>query len=153
MVDLVLQEFGRIGVLVNNAGWDKASPFLNSDSADWDRMIDVNLYGVLHTAKAVLPIMAQQRSGALVNLGSDVGRVGSSGGAVYSASDVRLCEPNVTSQVAACVLGVVSILLIVTEPARDGRRRPPAGRCGPSPAEGASVPWGNGHGQRSEGLA
>ena len=86
MVDEVVGRFGRIDILVNNAGWDKASPFIDSDPADWDRAIAVNLYGVLHTARAVLPVMAEQGHGAVVNLGSDAGRVGSSGEAVYSAA-------------------------------------------------------------------
>lgn len=86
MVEQVHQRFGRIDVLVNNAGWDTAGPFVDSNPADWDRIIAINLYGVLHTSKAVLPIMAAQGHGSVVNLASDAGRVGSSGEAVYSAA-------------------------------------------------------------------
>jgi 2-hydroxycyclohexanecarboxyl-CoA dehydrogenase len=86
MVEQVMQQFGRIDVLVNNAGWDKVGPFVDTDPADWDRVIEINLYGVLHTSKAVLPIMAAQGFGSVVNLASDAGRVGSSGEAVYSAA-------------------------------------------------------------------
>lgn len=86
MVTQVVSELGRIDVLVNNAGWDKAGPFVDSDPADWDRIIQINLYGVLNTSKAILPVMAQQGFGSVVNLASDAGRVGSSGEAVYSAA-------------------------------------------------------------------
>ncbi|MFL6056097.1 MAG: SDR family NAD(P)-dependent oxidoreductase [Actinoallomurus sp.] len=86
MVEQVRTRFDRIDVLVNNASWDKAGPFVDSDPADWDRVIQINLYGVLNTSKVVLPIMAAQGHGSVVNLASDAGRVGSSGEAVYSAA-------------------------------------------------------------------
>jgi 2-hydroxycyclohexanecarboxyl-CoA dehydrogenase len=86
MVDEVVDRFGRVDVLVNNAGWDKVEPFLKSNESDWERVIAINLYGTLHCCKAVLPLMVEQEYGKVVNIGSDAGRVGSSGEAVYSAA-------------------------------------------------------------------
>jgi 2-hydroxycyclohexanecarboxyl-CoA dehydrogenase len=86
MVAEVLHRFSRIDVLVNNAGWDKVAPFLSSAEADWERIIAINLFGVLHTSRAVLPVMVEQGHGSVVNIASDAGRVGSSGEAVYSAA-------------------------------------------------------------------
>jgi 2-hydroxycyclohexanecarboxyl-CoA dehydrogenase len=76
---------GAIHGLVNNAGWDEARPFLDSDPALWRKIIDVNLYGPLHVTKAVLTRMVAQGAGRIVSIASDAGRVGSSGEAVYSA--------------------------------------------------------------------
>ncbi|MBK7721001.1 MAG: glucose 1-dehydrogenase [Austwickia sp.] len=85
-VEEATARFGRIDILVNNAGWDKVGPFIDSDPQDWDRIMQINLYGVLHTSYLVLPGMAAQGYGRVVNIASDAGRVGSSGEAVYSAA-------------------------------------------------------------------
>ncbi len=77
-------ELGPVDVLVNNAGWDLAGPFVSSDPALWQKIIAINLTGPLNMHHAVLQSM-QKRSGRIVNIASDAGRVGSSGEAVYSA--------------------------------------------------------------------
>jgi 2-hydroxycyclohexanecarboxyl-CoA dehydrogenase len=76
---------GPIDALVNNAGWDKLSPFLDTDEDLWDRIIDINLRGPIRMTKAVLPGMVERGGGRVVNISSDAGRVGSTGEAVYSA--------------------------------------------------------------------
>jgi 2-hydroxycyclohexanecarboxyl-CoA dehydrogenase len=76
---------GSVDVLVNNAGWDVAKPFLDTDVTLWDKVIAINLYGPLHMHHAVLPGMIKNGGGRVVNISSDAGRVGSSGEAVYSA--------------------------------------------------------------------
>ena len=80
------QDIGPTDVLVNNAGWDKIVPFLQTDTELWKKVIDINLYGPLHMHFAVLPGMVERRAGSVVNISSDAGRVGSSGEAVYSAA-------------------------------------------------------------------
>lgn len=85
MTEQVWSQFGRIDVLVNNAGWDKVGPFLEQDPAIWQRIININLYGTLNCSQSVVRKMVEQGHGTVVNIGSDAARVGSSGEAVYSA--------------------------------------------------------------------
>ncbi len=76
---------GPIDILVNCAGWDRIRPFLETDPGFWEQVIAINLRGPLHMHHAVLPHMVARGRGAVVNIASDAGRVGSSGEAVYSA--------------------------------------------------------------------
>jgi 2-hydroxycyclohexanecarboxyl-CoA dehydrogenase len=84
-VAAVLERFGPIDVLVNNAGWDVFKPFTKTEPAQWDKLIAINLTGALHMHHAVLPGMAARKAGRIVNIASDAARVGSSGEAVYAA--------------------------------------------------------------------
>ena len=85
-VERTERELGAIDVLVNNAGWDEARPFLETDEAFWDRVIEINFKGGLRMTRAVLPGMVERRWGRVVNIGSDAGRVGSSLESVYSGA-------------------------------------------------------------------
>jgi len=78
-------EAGPVEALINNAGWDIAGNFAESDPATWRKVIDINLYGPLNLTRAVLPGMIERGAGRIVSLASDAGRVGSSGEAVYAA--------------------------------------------------------------------
>jgi 2-hydroxycyclohexanecarboxyl-CoA dehydrogenase len=80
------EALGPVEVLVNNAGWDELRPFLETDEAFWDRVIEVNYKGCLRTTRAVVPGMAERGWGRVVNIGSDAGRVGSSLEGVYSGA-------------------------------------------------------------------
>lgn len=79
-------ELGPIDVLVNNAGYDEFGFFVGTDEAMWDRVLAVNLRGVIATTHAVLPGMQKRGRGRIVNVSSEAGRVGSHGSGIYSAA-------------------------------------------------------------------
>jgi 2-hydroxycyclohexanecarboxyl-CoA dehydrogenase len=86
----VLQRFGRIDILVNGAGWSKNTPFVQTDDAFWDKVLNLNLIGPMRLTKLLLPKMIEGKWGRIVNISSDAGRVGSLGETVYSGAKAGL---------------------------------------------------------------
>ena len=70
LVDATKEAFGRVDILVSNAGVMPTSPIADLRVDDWKKMVDVNINGVLHTVAAVLPSMIEQTSGHIVTIGS-----------------------------------------------------------------------------------
>ncbi|MFT6465234.1 SDR family oxidoreductase [Pseudomonas sp. NyZ704] len=87
LIQGALKTFGRIDVLVNNAGLMANAPLSEGRVDEWDRMIDINIKGLLYGIAAALPVFQEQNSGHFINIGSVAGmKVFSPGGTVYSGT-------------------------------------------------------------------
>lgn len=86
VVEQVMEDFGRIDVLVNNAGITRDGLIMRMSEQQWDAVINVNLKSAFNFIHAVTPVMMRQRSGSIVNMSSVVGVSGNAGQANYSAS-------------------------------------------------------------------
>jgi 2-hydroxycyclohexanecarboxyl-CoA dehydrogenase len=82
----VMERHGAPDILVNAAGWGKTHPFWEGTPDLWERVIALNFVGPMRLAKALLPPMIERRSGRIVNIASDAGRVGSLGETVYAGA-------------------------------------------------------------------
>lgn len=87
LINAALKHFDRIDVLVSNAGLMSIAPLTESKTEEWDRMIDINIKGVLYGIAAALPVFQKQASGHFINIASVAGiKVFSPGGVVYSGT-------------------------------------------------------------------
>lgn len=86
MIKASKEKFGKVDIMINNAGITKDTLLLRMKEEDFDKVIDVNLKGVFNCLKAVTPVMIRQKFGKIVNLSSVVGLVGNAGQVNYAAS-------------------------------------------------------------------
>ena len=85
MIEQAITEFGPVDVLVNNVGWTVDRLFMEKPRQEWEREVQVNLWGAINCIHAVLPGMIEKQAGAIVCISSDAGRMGEYREAVYSA--------------------------------------------------------------------
>ena len=90
LVQKTVDQFGRIDILVNNAGINPRGLFLDSTDEEWEQGWQINVMGVVYCCRAALPVMQQQGSGNIINVGSGMGQVGRSNLSVYCASKAAL---------------------------------------------------------------
>jgi 3-oxoacyl-[acyl-carrier protein] reductase len=90
LVQRVIDRFGRLDGLVNNAGRTQVGPFLDIEPADWDAVIRTDLNAAFHTCRAALPSMVDRGSGSIVNIASRLGQIGVAETAAYSAAKAGL---------------------------------------------------------------
>ena len=86
MAQKTIDEFKRVDMLAHTPGRGERKAFLSSEKADWDFSVNLNLYGVLNSVKAVIGQMVEQQSGSVAFIVSDAGRVGETNNIVYSAA-------------------------------------------------------------------
>ena len=90
LVQKTMESYRQIDILVNNAGINPRGLFLDTTDQEWDEVWKINVMGVVHCCRAILPIMKQQKSGNIINIGSGMGQVGHANLSIYCASKAAL---------------------------------------------------------------
>lgn len=112
-VRTVIEAFGRLDVLVNNAGYGDVGSIEDTDLADFRAQIETNLFGVIAMTKAAIPVMREQRSGHIIQISSIGGRIGPPGRAPYAAAKWGV---EGFSEVLAKEVGPLGIKVTIIEP-------------------------------------
>jgi len=126
----ILREFGRVDVLVNNAGVTRDQLLLRMTDEEWDTVLDTNLKGAFHFTKSVSRAMLKQRSGRIINITSIIGLTGNAGQSNYAASKAgligftksvarELASRNITANAVAPGFIVTEMTEALGEPARE----------------------------------
>jgi NAD(P)-dependent dehydrogenase (short-subunit alcohol dehydrogenase family) len=110
-VQLAVNAFGGLDVLVNNAGFGHVAPFEQMPEGDFKAQIDTNFYGVVNLTRAAIPIMREQRSGHIINISSGAGRLGAPGMSAYHAAKFAVggFTESVAKEVAACGVKIIAV--------------------------------------------
>jgi NADP-dependent 3-hydroxy acid dehydrogenase YdfG len=112
-----VEQFGHIDVVVNNAGLMALAPITKTLVDEWDRMIDINIKGVLYGIAAALPVFQRQKSGHFINISSVAGHKVSSGAAVYAGTKfaVRAISEGLRQEVDGIRTTIISPGLVQSE--------------------------------------
>jgi NADP-dependent 3-hydroxy acid dehydrogenase YdfG len=118
LIDAAMAKYGRIDVMLNNAGLMPHSPLERLKIDDWDRMVDVNIKGVLYGIAAALPHMIAQKSGHIINVSSVAGHKVRTGSTVYSATKhaVRIISEGLRQEVRPMAYAPLSSRLAPSRP-------------------------------------
>ncbi len=112
-IDAAVTRFGRIDVLINNAGYGVVGAVEETPEAEWRAIMDTNFFGAIAVTQAALPVLREQRSGAIVNISSLGGQLSFAGFSAYSASKFAL---EGASEALAMELAPFGIKVLVVEP-------------------------------------
>src|SRR5829696_8563725 len=86
IINAVVKKWGKVDILINNAGLMPLSYFKSGKVEEWEQMVDVNIKGVLYCTSAVIPYMLEEKSGHIINISAVAGRIVFAGGSVYCAT-------------------------------------------------------------------